>query len=926
MADSVVKLRVDSQEYDAKIRRAAEGVRAFGESCRKTGETVANADKETLEYVQSIGRMDTVAKTSKQQLREFTNALTDLTAQYRALSDQEKQSPFGQAMAASIQQLTERAGQVKDAMADVAASVQNAASDTRLFDQMAQGMSLATAAFQTFQGAAKLVGIEIGDNVEVIAKLQAAMAVTNGLTTIQNALQKQSALMQGVMAARTALATAAQTAFAVATGNATKAQAAFNAVANMNPYVLLASIAAAAGTAILAFAGSTDEATEAEQRNLERTEELRQAQEDFANHLQETVGNAVGDTVARFQILQAEWNNLKSVGEQTQWIKANQSSFAALGLSVRDVNSAYQVFVAQAPRVIAALRAIAEAKALQEVYQEKVKERLKVQYGDLKYEQVGAGSKISKSEADQLGLKYNTGPADYDFDSWFNNNVVLNERGAAKVNQARRLAAGRERVIDVHNMYEAEDKLLDAFIKKQSEAAELQKGLPWFTGGGLGGYSSGKFNIGGGGHRGSGGGTGSGGNTTTQQKSEYDLNNDQIKKLTDEYVNATEERKTAIQGEIKVLQDRNAEIQAMKDEALGKVTGNTNPYGSEDYFDQEISELQAALKRATTKEDREFIKESIEFRKKQLAELTGEGIEIEIAPKGMSQASIDGWIQQLQESLSNKEWGTKDYYNIAANLIDAQSFANMFALAMQDGIDLAAAGVNMEDFWQYILEGNNIPDETWQQLADKFSEQLSERVEIDTKTGTVSKTNKEDDNATWQDKVSTLLSDVSQISSGLSQMGVKVPDSVNRVINVMQGLMSVIEGVQAVIQMFSTSSQALNTAAVSANTVAIGTLTAAVATNTATNFIPFFAGGGIAHAAGGMLTGHHFSGDQVPVMCNDGELILSRAQQGVIADGLRGSTPTIQVEGVISGENIRLVQRNNNRRTGRGEYVTTKTR
>ena len=229
MADSVVKLRVDSQEYDSKIKRAAEGVRAFGEQCRKTGETVANADKETLEYVQSIGRMDTVAKTSKQQLREFTNALTDLTAQYRALSDQEKQSPFGQAMAASIQQLTERAGQVKDAMADVGASIQNAASDTRLFDQMAQGMSLATAAFQTFQGAAKLVGIEIGDNVEVIAKLQAAMAVTNGLTTIQNALQKQSALMQGVMAARTALATAAQTAFAVATGNATKAQAAFNA-------------------------------------------------------------------------------------------------------------------------------------------------------------------------------------------------------------------------------------------------------------------------------------------------------------------------------------------------------------------------------------------------------------------------------------------------------------------------------------------------------------------------------------------------------------------------------------------------------------------------------------------------------------------------------------------------------------------------
>jgi hypothetical protein len=88
----------------------------------------------------------------------------------------------------------------------------------------------------------------------------------------------------------------------------------------------------------------------------------------------------------------------------------------------------------------------------------------------------------------------------------------------------------------------------------------------------------------------------------------------------------------------------------------------------------------------------------------------------------------------------------------------------------------------------------------------------------------------------------------------------------------------------------------------------------------------FLAGGGLAHAAGGLLTGHHFSMDQVPVMVNDGELILNRAQQGVIADGLRGGSPIIQIEGRISGEDIQLVQRNRNRRTGRGEYVTTKMR
>ena len=90
MADSVVKLKVDSREYDAKIKRAADGIRAFGENCKKAGQGVDKADKETLDYVRSLGRMDTVANTAKGQIGEMTKAFTDLSVQYRHLTDQEK--------------------------------------------------------------------------------------------------------------------------------------------------------------------------------------------------------------------------------------------------------------------------------------------------------------------------------------------------------------------------------------------------------------------------------------------------------------------------------------------------------------------------------------------------------------------------------------------------------------------------------------------------------------------------------------------------------------------------------------------------------------------------------------------------------------------------------------------------------------------
>lgn len=270
MADSILRLRIDSQEYDNKIKRAAEGIQQYAQKCREAGGTLSFLDDGVLEFVQSLGQMDTVAKGSRQQMRELSNALTTLTTTYRGLTEEEKASPFGIELARGIDALTERAGEARDAMSDVEQSIKNASSDTRTFDQLAQGMSVATAGFQGLTGAGKLLGIEMGNDVEVIAKLQAAMAVTNSLTTIQTALQKQSALMQGLNAAKTALATAAQQAYAVATGEATVAQTAFNVVASANPYALLLTAAGALVGVIAAFASTTGESTDAlaEQKSM----------------------------------------------------------------------------------------------------------------------------------------------------------------------------------------------------------------------------------------------------------------------------------------------------------------------------------------------------------------------------------------------------------------------------------------------------------------------------------------------------------------------------------------------------------------------------------------------------------------------------------------------------------------------------------
>lgn len=317
MADSILRLRIDSQEYDNKIKRAAEGIQQYAQKCREAGGTLSFLDDGVLEFVQSLGQMDTVAKGSRQQMRELSNALTTLTTTYRGLTEEEKASPFGVELARGIDALTERAGEARDAMSDVEQSIKNASSDTRTFDQLAQGMSVATAGFQGLTGAGKLLGIEMGNDVEVIAKLQAAMAVTNSLTTIQNAIQKQSALMQGLNAAKTALATAAQQAYAVATGEATVAQTAFNVVASANPYALLLTAAGALVGVIAAFASTTGESTDAlaEQKSMidDLTKSVDTAAESYKNLAAQIKSLGIGGQKEYKILIQAKADQFQDV-------------------------------------------------------------------------------------------------------------------------------------------------------------------------------------------------------------------------------------------------------------------------------------------------------------------------------------------------------------------------------------------------------------------------------------------------------------------------------------------------------------------------------------------------------------------------------------------------------------------------------------
>jgi len=168
--------------------------------------------------------------------------------------------------------------------------------------------------------------------------------------------------------------------------------------------------------------------------------------------------------------------------------------------------------------------------------------------------------------------------------------------------------------------------------------------------------------------------------------------------------------------------------------------------------------------------------------------------------------------------------------------------------------------------------------------------------------------------------ISGLAGGLNSITSGIKAIGFDLPDEIDGMINGLTGLAQIISGVGTIIELFGTTSEAANTVAVNANTVAIGGLITALEMNTGTNLIPFFARGGIVpHAQNGLnvVGGTHYSGDVTPILANAGEVVLNHAQVQTLASNLQGvGMQNLKIQGVVTGQQLRLVLVNTNRQDG----------
>lgn len=166
---SILKLVVDDKEYGSKLKNAQNALNALEAVLQGTGKSFAQVDKAVVDYAKSIGQMSAQATSARGKIGEMTSTFTELSLKYRQLTEEEKKSPFGQALSASLDQLRTRIQDNRQQLDDVTRSLsdtkQEGGATSGIMEQLAGKFTISLDAVKLFN-----VGLQATHSVLSVAK------------------------------------------------------------------------------------------------------------------------------------------------------------------------------------------------------------------------------------------------------------------------------------------------------------------------------------------------------------------------------------------------------------------------------------------------------------------------------------------------------------------------------------------------------------------------------------------------------------------------------------------------------------------------------------------------------------------------------------------------------------------------------------
>ena len=155
--------------------------------------------EQTPLYNQSISRLQKLIAEYQTLGKEAPKAEQSIRSEIRQTTQElARKLAHGELNISQIYEMAKASAELKDAMGDANKILSALGSDTFALDATISTLQGVTAGFQVAQGATALFGDENEDLQKALVKLNAVMAISQGLQEIQNTLQKENAGRLGI--------------------------------------------------------------------------------------------------------------------------------------------------------------------------------------------------------------------------------------------------------------------------------------------------------------------------------------------------------------------------------------------------------------------------------------------------------------------------------------------------------------------------------------------------------------------------------------------------------------------------------------------------------------------------------------------------------------------------------------------------------
>lgn len=166
MADVITRFKLETTQFDSKLRDAAKGLKEYTHQAELGGKSFTDFSQKSIEAARSLGTIASGANNAKDKVKDLVGAYNDAANAYNKLSQEQQQSDFGKALAQSIGQLSERVKEAKRDFYDLGDAVEKVKSNGGLFGEGGLTGMLAVAGGNLLASGITMLGSELKDTVQ----------------------------------------------------------------------------------------------------------------------------------------------------------------------------------------------------------------------------------------------------------------------------------------------------------------------------------------------------------------------------------------------------------------------------------------------------------------------------------------------------------------------------------------------------------------------------------------------------------------------------------------------------------------------------------------------------------------------------------------------------------------------------------------